>query len=108
MIESDYDVTAALIMLAESLLDSVTVGNPAPRVRRLSEWMRAAPRPGDLVVEMSTRFRGPNHSRIGLFDRYETKRVCRHEQQDIEDYMSTMQARARCAEILNARSKEGR
>lgn len=40
--------------LAYHLWDAVLVGDPAPRVRRMYEFMSATPKIGDLVIEQST------------------------------------------------------
>ena len=58
--------TTAILVLAEALQAAVLVGDPAPRVMRLRDWMRAPPQIGDLVVEMSTARRGLNMSRVGV------------------------------------------
>ena len=58
--------TTAIIMLAEALQSATCVGNPAPLVEQLRDWMLAAPRPGDLVVEMSTARHGPKAKRVGV------------------------------------------
>lgn len=58
--------TTAIIVLAEALQAATLVGDPAPRVARLRDWMRAPPQVGDLVVEMSTAHRGPDPSRVGV------------------------------------------
>lgn len=72
-------IMLTLIMLAEALSIATLVGNPAPIVRRLREWMGAEPQTGDLVVEMSTMHRGPKRERVGTVvavtkgrDHYET------------------------------------
>ena len=58
--------TIAIIVLAEALQAATSVGEPAPRVARLRDWMHAPLRVGDLVVEMSTAHRGPDLSRAGV------------------------------------------
>lgn len=58
--------TIAIIILAEALQAATNVGEPAPRVARLRDWMRAPLQIGDLVVEMSTAHRGPRSSRVGV------------------------------------------
>jgi hypothetical protein len=60
------DKTIAIIVLAEALLDATLVGDPAPQVARLGDWMTASPQIGDLVVEMSTKHRGPSIHRVGV------------------------------------------
>jgi hypothetical protein len=55
-----------IIVLAEALQAATLVGDPAPRVARLRDWMCAPLEIGDLVVEMSTKRRGPNLSRVGV------------------------------------------
>lgn len=59
------DKTIALITLAEALHTATLVGDPAPVVRRLGDWMRAPIEVGDLVLEISAMHRGPDRSRIG-------------------------------------------
>ena len=58
--------TAAIIVLAEALQAATLVGNPAPLVARLGDWMHGPLRVGDLVVETSTALRGPDPSRVGV------------------------------------------
>ena len=58
--------TTAIIVLAEALQAATLVGDPAPLVARLRDWMRAPLRAGDLVVETSTAHRGPDPSRVGI------------------------------------------
>jgi hypothetical protein len=65
--------TTAIIMLAEALQAATLVGDPAPLVVRLQDWMHAPPRVGDLVVETSTKHRGPDPSRAGV-----VLRISRH------------------------------
>jgi hypothetical protein len=62
---SPSEKTTAIILLAEALQAATLVGNPAPIVVRLRQWMDAPPEVGDLVVEMSTRHRGPSNQRVG-------------------------------------------
>lgn len=76
---STDDKTTAIIVLAEALSTATLVGQPAPIVRRLREWMAAEPQTGDIVVEMSTKYRGPKRERVGAVvtvtkgrDHYET------------------------------------
>jgi hypothetical protein len=58
--------TMALIVLAEALQAATLVGDPAPLVARLQDWMHAPLRAGDFGVEMSTKHRGPDLSRAGI------------------------------------------
>jgi len=58
--------TTAILVLAEALQAATLVGDPAPRVARLRDWMRAPPQIGDLVVEVSTARRGLSPSRVGV------------------------------------------
>ena len=58
--------TTAILVLAEALQATTLVGDPAPQVARLGDWMRAPSRVGDLVVETSTGHRGPDPSRVGV------------------------------------------
>lgn len=74
--------TTAIIMLAESLQAATLVGDPAPVVQRLRQWMDAPPQVGDLVVEMSTRHRGPNHQRVGTVN--EVRHSRRHNDTIVE------------------------
>lgn len=62
---SSAEKTTAIIVLAEALRAATLVGRPAPIVKRLGEWMNASPQVGDLVVEMSTKHRGPSPDRVG-------------------------------------------
>lgn len=58
--------TMTILVLAEALQAAALVGDPAPRVARLWDWMSAPLRVGDLVVETSTGHRGPDPSRVGV------------------------------------------
>ncbi len=62
---SPGEKTTAIIVLAEALQAATLVGDPAPVVKRLRQWMDAPPQIGDLVVEMSTRHHGPSPRRVG-------------------------------------------
>lgn len=66
--------TTAILVLVEALEAATLVGAPAPQVVRLRDWMRAPLRIGDLVVETSTRHRGPDSSRVGV-----VLRISRHQ-----------------------------
>ena len=66
--------TTAILVLAEALRAATLVGDPAPLVARLGDWMHAPPRVGDLVVETSTGHRGPDPSRVGV-----VLRISRHQ-----------------------------
>lgn len=57
--------TTAILVLAEALQAATLVGDPAPRVASLRDWMDAPLRIGDLVVEMSSS-RGNALSRVGV------------------------------------------
>jgi hypothetical protein len=70
-----------LIALAKILQAATCVGTPAPIVRRIADWCRAAPQPGDLVVEMSSYRMAAD--RVGLYERTEIKRLCYHETNDV-------------------------
>lgn len=74
--------TTAIIILAEALQAATLVGDPAPVVRRLRQWMDAPPQVGDLVVEMSTRHRGPNPQRVGTVN--EVRHSRRHNDTIVE------------------------
>lgn len=76
-------IIEALITMGEALSTAVTVGNPAPVVKRMHDWMRAAPEPGDLVLETSTMHRGASPDRLGTFMRTERRAVCHHEREDV-------------------------
>jgi hypothetical protein len=93
---TEDEKTTALIVLADLLENTITVGNPAPRVSRIATWMRAEPEAGDLIVEMSTRFRGQDHNRIGIFERYETRLVCYHETADVNLTCGSCSDEERC------------
>ncbi len=56
--------TITILLLAEALQAATLVGDPAPLVAQLRDWMCSQPRVGDLVVEMSTKHRGPNPARV--------------------------------------------
>jgi len=58
--------TMIILVLAEALRAAALVGDPAPQVARLWDWMSAPLRVGDLVVETSTGHRGPDPSRVGV------------------------------------------
>lgn len=74
---SAAEKTTAIILLAEALHAATLVGDPPPVVQRLRQWMDAPPQVGDLVVEMSTRHRGPNPQRVGTVS--EVRRSRRHD-----------------------------
>lgn len=74
--------TTAIILLAEALQAATLVGDPAPVVQRLRQWMDAPPQVGDLVVEMSTRPHGPNPQRVGTVN--EVRRSRRHNDTIVE------------------------
>lgn len=76
-------ILEALITLGEALQRAVTVGNPAPVVRRLGDWMRSEPLAGDLVLETSTKHRGALPARLGIYLRTERRGVCHHEREDV-------------------------
>lgn len=76
-------IIEALITMGEALSRAVTVGNPAPVVKRMHDWMSAAPEPGDLVLETSTMHRGASPDRLGTFMRTERRAVCHHEREDV-------------------------
>lgn len=89
MIQSDQcaDFTGivsheTLIAIARLIQSTTCVGSPAPVGRRIGDWCRATPEPGDLVVEMSSRLQNPD--RVGLFERFEERRVCNHERIDVD------------------------
>jgi hypothetical protein len=74
----DHD---AIIAIARLVQTATSVGSPAPIVKRVGDWCHATPQPGDLVVEMSSsRMDG---DRVGLFERFEERRVCSHEISDV-------------------------
>ena len=58
--------TTVILVLAEALQAATLVGDPAPRVAALRDWMDAPLRVGDLVVETSTARRGPDPRRVGV------------------------------------------
>ena len=65
--------TTVIIVLAEALQAATHVGDPAPLVARLRDWMDAPLKVGDLVVETSTSHRGQDPSRVGV-----VLRISRH------------------------------
>ena len=65
--------TTTILILVEALQAATLVGDPAPRVARLRDWMCAPHKVGDLVVETSTQHRGPHPSRVGV-----VLRISRH------------------------------
>lgn len=56
----------AIMGLANCLCKATLVGQPAPIVQRMSDRMRD-PRPGDLVMEESTRYRRDEDDRVKAF-----------------------------------------
>jgi hypothetical protein len=65
--------TTVILVLAEALQAATLVGDPAPLVARLRDWMLAPLQVGDLVIETSTKHRGPDLSRVGV-----VLRISRH------------------------------
>lgn len=57
--------TGAIIALAEALHTATLVARPAPIVRHMRQWMDATPEVGDLVLEMSRRYRSADRQRVG-------------------------------------------
>lgn len=79
---SSAEKTTAIIVLAEALQAATLVGQPAPIVKRLGAWMNASPQVGDLVVEMSTKHRGPSPDRVGTVN--EVRESKRHNDTIVE------------------------
>lgn len=76
------DKTLALLALGEALYRGVVcVGTKAPICRRLSDWMKAPLKVGDLAFEVTTW--GPRPERIGLVSSAEELlSLCAHERAD--------------------------
>ena len=70
-----------IIALAQTIHTLMLIGNAPPIVKRIYAWCKAPPQPGDLVVELSSR--KVQADRVGLFERYEERRVCSHERADV-------------------------
>jgi hypothetical protein len=76
------DVLEALACTAQTLYSATLVGDPAPFVTYLHDWMKKL-EIGSLIMECSTFYRTNDHSSaIGLLEKLETRKVCSHEQAD--------------------------
>lgn len=59
-----------------------SLAGSAPVTKCLYEWMKAPPRVGDLMLEISSFHRAGVVGHVGLLDRIEVRAVCDHEARD--------------------------